>query len=230
MSKTKEITSSVSGIIFLTIVLVFLSNIRLFPLREDEVTAFFLTLGAFLWLLVVPLLIVKFVFKNPLRDFGWRLPESWPRALTLTLLALALFVPLIFYFSSNPTFKYFYETKGVSVGSFLLVSVLMSSVYYFSEEFLFRGFMFWGAFSENWLSQHLVIGPGFWSVSRRKTDAGIYLFFLRGFHPCLSGAQNQVFYPGLCGSLYYGACFKHNACPCLAGTKGSAQFFYFANA
>ena len=146
MLKIKEITSSVSGIIFLTIVLVFLSNIRLFPLREDEVTAFFLTLGAFLWLFIVPLLVVKFVFKNPLRDFGWRLPESWPRALTLTLLVLALFVPLMFYFSNGQVFKDFYTARGLSVSGFLLVNILMSLVYYFSEEFLFRGFMFWGLF------------------------------------------------------------------------------------
>lgn len=195
MLKIKEIASSVSGIVFLTMVLILLSNIRLFPSREDEVTAFFLTLGAFLWLLVVPLLIVKFVFKNPLRDFGWRLPENWPRALTLTLLVLALFVPLMFYFSNSQVFKDFYTARGLSVSGFLLVNILMSLVYYFSEEFLFRGFMLWGLFRKIGYHSIWLSGLVFGAFHAVKPMPEFIFSFFAGFILAYLALKTKSFIP-----------------------------------
>ena len=102
------------------------------------------TIGAFFIMFVIPGLVIKFSFSKTLADFGFRRPESWSQAIKLTLITLLIFLPILFIFAKQPNFRSYYSINGDVGVFFILVSIITSSIYYFSEEFLFRGFLFFG--------------------------------------------------------------------------------------
>ncbi|MBX4198849.1 CPBP family intramembrane metalloprotease [Candidatus Parcubacteria bacterium] len=94
-------------------------------------------LGALVLMLVVPALIIKFVFRRPLRDFGLRLPENMSEAVKLTLATIVVGL------SKQPAFQEYYAVKQ-GFGLFLLLTVLLGAIYYLAEGFIFTGFLFFG--------------------------------------------------------------------------------------
>ena len=97
-----------------------------------------------MWMLVVPLTVIRFILKEKFRSYGWCLPENNRQAILLTLFSLMVLIPVMVFFGTQESFQKFYTLQDVSLGNFLLMSVFLSFVYYASEEFLFRGFLFWG--------------------------------------------------------------------------------------
>lgn len=146
------------GLVLLTIVLVFLANINPFQLHEGPYYEIFAVFGAMVWMLMVSLIVIWFVFKEKIEDYGWILPKNKSKAVLLTFLSIAILTPIMVFFGTQDSFREFYTLQSVSIGNFLLTSVVLSFVYYIAEEFLFRGFLFWGLF-------HKVGYHSFWITS-----------------------------------------------------------------
>lgn len=137
---------NIGVVICITVLLVFLSSIRFvssdFTKEQSLFGAFLIVLNAVLWLGCVPFLIIRYVWKERVVDFGFRVPESWGRASILTFLCVSVFVPIILVSATNNVFREFYSLAGIGIFRFLLFGVILPLIYYFAEEFLFRGFLF----------------------------------------------------------------------------------------
>lgn len=129
-------------ILVLTLVFSLLGSIPFFG-TSPTILAF----QSFFAMLVFPFLIIRFVLKDNPRHFGWRMPEDKKRAVFLSLSVILVFLPFVFLFSTLESFGGFYGTSA-SFFDFVFLSVVLSAIYYVSEEFLFRGFLFWGLFSK----------------------------------------------------------------------------------
>ncbi len=110
-----------------------------------EAAAYFYFLASFLLLGVVPLLVVRFVFREPIASYGLQLGD-W----RFGLRAVALLAPLAMLASIGgsrmPQFaaEYpIYRGAGASAGAFLAYS-LAYLTFYAGWEILFRGFMQFG--------------------------------------------------------------------------------------
>lgn len=97
--------------------------------------------AAILCLIIVPLLIVRYLFKGNPADYGWRLPEKGSKPVATTLLVLVPLVLLMAGIAHAPGFKEYYERPLSAEPGILFVMFLVPAAYYAAEEFLFRGFL-----------------------------------------------------------------------------------------
>jgi membrane protease YdiL (CAAX protease family) len=98
-----------------------------------------------LWVLCAgggPLVISVVMLRRNPRDFGFALPQGrWIRDI---LIVLAFTIPLMVGVAKLPVFESYYTVHYVSFRSALWGLVGQTAIYYFFEEFLFHGFMFFG--------------------------------------------------------------------------------------
>lgn len=96
--------------------------------------------------LVIPALIVKFIFREDLGDYGFRfkgIRKDYP----LYLMMLAVMLPLVFVASSTTSFQDRYPLFQPSHGNLLPRFIYWQGAYFLqfvAVEFLFRGFMVHG--------------------------------------------------------------------------------------
>jgi hypothetical protein len=102
--------------------------------------------GGFL-VVLVPILVIKLVFKEKLSDYGLGLPPAGRRrfAVITVLLLLAIWTPLFTNAATNADMQAAYPVwkKFSSVGDFLLYE-LCSLPFFIAIEFMFRGFLMYG--------------------------------------------------------------------------------------
>lgn len=99
--------------------------------------------SAFLLMGVVPALIVKYVFKERLSDYGL-VPKSLSRTIKSFLLFLPIFVVIGWTSGATTEFYNIYPYNplaGASWACLLTHSVLYFFLYYLAWEFMFRGFI-----------------------------------------------------------------------------------------
>jgi membrane protease YdiL (CAAX protease family) len=99
-------------------------------------------LGAFLLMGVVPALIVKFVFRESLADYGVRFGNPL-RTVRSSIVAAPVIVLISYFAAHNPSFWKEYpinHNAGASPQTFVL-HALAYLVFYLGWEFQFRGFM-----------------------------------------------------------------------------------------
>jgi membrane protease YdiL (CAAX protease family) len=129
------------ALVLLALLLASLASLPLsFGIPRDTLEgAFALTLSGALFLGAVPALVVRFIYKERLADYGARLPLVSRKSLAAFLLAAAAaFLPLPFLLQS-PEFRDFYSLSGTPWYAAALFLGPLSLIYYASEEFLFRG-------------------------------------------------------------------------------------------
>lgn len=83
----------------------------------------------------------KLFIKKPLSHFGLQAPKK-NLSIMLICFFLALLMPYIYFFSQQKSFQLSYSWQHISLFNFLTINFLLMSVYYFAEEFFFRGFLF----------------------------------------------------------------------------------------
>ncbi len=99
--------------------------------------------GAFLLMGVCPALIVKFVFKEKLADYGLRL-GSLKRTLVTFLSFTPIFVVMGWLSGETKSFYDVYPFNplaGASYGALVAHSIMYLALYYLAWEFMFRGFL-----------------------------------------------------------------------------------------
>jgi membrane protease YdiL (CAAX protease family) len=97
--------------------------------------------SAFIYLLI-PAFVTRFVFRDSLADLGWRAPVKRGHAVVFTLLALGILVPYILMFTQQSSFRQFYSVHDAGWGKLVFFNLVIFPVYYFVEEFFYRGFLF----------------------------------------------------------------------------------------
>jgi membrane protease YdiL (CAAX protease family) len=103
----------------------------------------FVILFSTLIFFVIPAITSKFIFKDSLHNLGIALPICKIKTTLLTLLALLILAPSIYLLTKQPHFRTYYTLAHPSVRQ-LAIMTFFFPLYYFSEEFYFRGFLFLG--------------------------------------------------------------------------------------
>jgi membrane protease YdiL (CAAX protease family) len=99
----------------------------------------------FLWVACTglgPLAISVLALRRSPKDFGFAMPSGpWKKDLALVL---AITIPLMIWVASMPTFQAYYSVHYNSFAEAFWGLAGQTAIYYFFEEFLFHGFMFFG--------------------------------------------------------------------------------------
>ncbi|HEY4643920.1 MAG TPA: CPBP family intramembrane glutamic endopeptidase, partial [Bacteroidota bacterium] len=114
---------------------------------SDLAAALYLMSSAFLLMAVIPLLLVRFVFRERLRDYGVCLGD-WRKGMLLTLIVAPLATALLLFPASRieDIRSYYPLAKSIQLNYQRLVvfELLRGILFYWSWEFFFRGFMLRG--------------------------------------------------------------------------------------
>lgn len=153
-----------------------------------------LALFALIGMLLLPLLVIRKFFKEDLREYGFRLPEDYRETLILVFLAIVLFLPLLFFFGGEDSFQGYYSAVAeLTLGKFLVVGVLASLIYYVAEEFLFRGFLFWGLWQRAGYHSFWINGVIFASLHLTKPFAEVVFAFFASLIFCFLSLKTKSF-------------------------------------
>lgn len=102
----------------------------------------FMTIYSQLWMLLIPIIFIKIILRDSLKNFGLVIPSNKARALSLTLISLfSLLLCLPFFLNRIPRP---YSLHHLSLSEFIFTQLVILPLYYFAEEFFFRGFLFIG--------------------------------------------------------------------------------------
>ncbi len=116
------------------------------PDQEFFAALYFFSSALFL-MGILPFLLVRFVFRERLRDYGFSLGD-WRKGLIGLLILTPLIALLLLLPSSHQDdFRAYYpfaKSVGSSFGRFLLFETLRGLLFYSAWEFFFRGFMLFG--------------------------------------------------------------------------------------
>ena len=99
------------------------------------------TLIALFFSMAIPVVISKVVFKTNLKDLGLIAPKMTLSTVLLTVMAFMFFIPSTYLLLNDPNMKAFYSFKQLGLYEFILL-ITLTPIYYFTEEFFFRGFLF----------------------------------------------------------------------------------------
>jgi membrane protease YdiL (CAAX protease family) len=166
--------------------------------QNSQAFGFVAAMCALLALVAVPIICIKYFFKKSPADFGFRLPEDVRESVRLSGLALLVFLPIVIFFGTRPEFQQYYILKE-KINIFFIFSILTSALYYFSEEFLFRGFLFFGLIESlgtkfKWFS-FLIINLLFAFFHIGKPFSEIVFAFFLGVVFCYLSLKTKSFLP-----------------------------------
>lgn len=149
-SALKKILENPFSILFLSSILVFVNAWPAYALmragwftQDSAAFAITLAISAFLIMFVVPALIIRYVLKRPLKEFGLNIPENLTKILTIIGSATLVLLPFLFFFAGKISFQQYYLIKQ-GLGGLFFLQILASCLYFFAEEFMFRGVLFFG--------------------------------------------------------------------------------------
>jgi membrane protease YdiL (CAAX protease family) len=118
-----------------------------FPTMSAGLAApLFMFFSAFFLLGIIPILLIKFVFKERLSDYGIQMGDvRWGLLALVGLLPVIvlLLIPSARMESFRAVYP-FYRNAGDSLPQFLFYEILRGVFFYTAWEFFFRGFMFQG--------------------------------------------------------------------------------------
>lgn len=125
---------------------------------------------------ILPILMIKYIFKQPLRNFGYGL-KSIKSTIVITLLLYTVSLPVILIASRSWKLQNIYPEVRESIESKLsfLYSAISYILFYFGYEALYRGFLLFGLreYLGEWTA--IIISMGFASVSHLNTPGSVFL-------------------------------------------------------
>jgi CAAX protease family protein len=125
-------------------------RINLFDYFQDDKNVYLIEylywfVGDFFTLLVLPVLIIIFILKVPVKEFGFKFGD-YKTGFFLSILFLLLMLPFLWLVSANPEFisKYPHLQSTRTDWAIFFIYELGMLVYMFSWEFIWRGFTLFG--------------------------------------------------------------------------------------
>lgn len=147
--------------------------------------------------LILPLSICILLFKEKLSEIGLRWPQNKLMTIFVTFISLVILVPIMFALSKTQGFQHYYSLQHISLAKLLFIILFFMPLYYFAEEFFFRGFIFlhlwrkikWHGF---WLTELL-----FMIAHIAKPDLEIYFSFIAGMFLNYVTLKTKSNYPAM---------------------------------
>lgn len=102
----------------------------------------FIVFCTIIFFLIVPIALSQFIFKEKLTDLGLQSPVNKKIALLIIMLSLLILIPCVYSFSLQKSFQLTYSLGPLTLPKFVIINFLLMPIYYFAEEFFFRGFLF----------------------------------------------------------------------------------------
>jgi len=102
-------------------------------------------IGDFISLFLLPSIIIIFLFKEKLSDYGVKFGD-YKVGFTVTLISIAVMLPILWFISASPEFaaKYPHLQMAKSNWSIFIIYEIGMLIYLFAWEFIWRGFMLFG--------------------------------------------------------------------------------------
>lgn len=173
---------------------IFLLRLGVFSYSSDSFQLA-LALSAFLILFIIPFYIIKFAYKKKLSDFGLVIPTNLKQTVKLTTVSLIIFLPIMFILSKQSSFQDYYSVDK-NVTNFIILS-LISGIYYFSEEFIFRGLLFFGLWEKFKFHSFWVVNLIFMLFHVGKPIPEIILAFFLGLNLTYLSYRTRSFIPAV---------------------------------
>lgn len=109
-------------------------------LEQESITfyvliSFFATIG----MILIPLYTLK-KRNGKFEDFGFRLPQNIKSAALITIGTTIFFLVLAMALARSPEFQKYYMIKQ-AISAWFIVEIILSLIYFISEEFFFRGYL-----------------------------------------------------------------------------------------
>ncbi len=122
----------------------FLQGVQLHPDKQLNEYLYWFT-GDFFTLFVVPVLIIKFYFRERIRDYGIQTGD-YKTGLKFTFLFLLIMIPVIWFISAGSQFSEIYPHINSARESWEIFFIYQAGVllYMTAWEFIWRGFMLFG--------------------------------------------------------------------------------------
>lgn len=103
--------------------------------------------ASFVFLFLIPIILNKFIYRKTLSSIGLTMPLKKNETFIFILVAFAILIPTIVFLTQQHQALSYYSFHKQSVGKLIFVIVTIFPLYYFFEEFFFRGFLLfnlWG--------------------------------------------------------------------------------------
>lgn len=102
-------------------------------------------IGDFLSLFLLPLLIIKLLFKEKISDYGVKFGD-YKVGFIITFISIAVMLPILWFVSASPEFavKYPHLQMAKSNWTIFIIYEIGMFTYLFAWEFIWRGFMLFG--------------------------------------------------------------------------------------
>jgi uncharacterized protein len=125
-------------------------RVNFFPVFESNDNVFlieylFWFIGDFFSYFIFPLLIIKFLFKEKIKNYGIA-SGDYKAGIKITLIFLVVMLPLVWVVSALPEFSKTYPHLSSAKNSWKIFLIFECGmlIYMFSWEFIWRGFMLFG--------------------------------------------------------------------------------------
>ena len=125
-------------------------RINFFPLYQNDPNVYlyeylYWFAGDFITLFVLSALIIKFILKEDLKDYGLNIGD-YKIGLLFTIVFLVIMIPAVWFFSATPDFaeKYPHLLSSRINWNIFFIYELGMLIYMISWEFIWRGFMLFG--------------------------------------------------------------------------------------
>ena len=153
------------------------------------------TILAVAGMLVLPLIAIRFLFKKNWREFGFKKPDDTKQALKLTGLFIGVNLPILGWLAGQAEFQFNYRLLDTSFSFFILSAGLASFIYFLTEEFLFRGFLFLGLLEQTGSKSYWVTSLIFTAFHFSKGYTEIIYSFFISWWLCWLAQKTKSFLP-----------------------------------
>lgn len=112
---------------------------------EDLVSFSYWFLFDFILFLIIPLLLIKFIFNEQIKDYGISFGDV-KVGFAISVFSIIMFIPIIYFISSSENFmRYFPLMKSAKDEIvFFIVYEILFVLFIFAWEFIFRGYILFG--------------------------------------------------------------------------------------
>lgn len=172
-----------------------LSFLPFYHRAPSSLQAILLSLATFASLVLLPMAIIAFLFREKLSVYGWRLPADPRTARRLIAATTLLLLPLVLFLSTQDIFREYYARHGMTPVAFLITGGIATLLYFLSEEFLFHGFLFFGLLPRLGSHSFWIISALFAFLHITKPPAEIALSFFTSLIFCHLSLKTKSFLP-----------------------------------
>ncbi len=146
----------------------------------------FVAIYANICFFILPAITAKWIFRENLQHLGLQFPKNKLKAISYIVISLFIVLPLMFFFSTQAQCRAYYFLGHMPLTKFIFLHMTFVPLYYFAEEFFFRGYLFLGLWKRigwhsYWVTEILFILAHLWKPGMEillSLPAGIVLSYI----------------------------------------------------